>query len=185
MTDLAATQTAVQEAPLSRSVAVMPLSDKIQIFMAAILLLTGMVAAYSSITQLSLMRKQIAETNEFAGNASWERFVEVAIEHPEMAAGQDPSKLEGTEVAAYQWFVERLLFAGEQVLYATNNDPQWRLSIKIEAARHIPLLSSEYFGSDDFCTYRKSIRDILSELDIENRNQNLKFSSIKCDPKFD
>jgi hypothetical protein len=167
------------------SVRPISLSDKIQLFMAVILLATGMVSAFSSIKALSLTRKQIAETNEFAGNASWERFIEVAIANPKMAAGLNPSDLKSSEVVAYQWFVERMLFAGEQILYATKDDAQWRLSIKMESKRHLDLLATNYFTHGDFCTYRKSIRDILAELDRENPKKNLKFAELKCDPKYD
>ncbi len=164
------------------------LSDKIQIFMAAILLATGLVSAISSISALSLTRKQIAESNEFAANASWERFVEVAIENSEMAAGisnDQLAKMNVAQQAAYQWFLERMLFAGEQILYATDDDKQWHLSIKLESARHLPLLASEYFSRDDFCTYRAELRGVLVELDKENPNANLKFESIKCDASYD
>ncbi len=134
--------------------------------------------------QISVSEQQFKIAAEQAGNASWERFVEVAINKPKMAAGLNLSTLNRQDVVAYQWFVERMLFAGEQILYATRDDPQWHASIAIETERHLDLLRTEYFTDFDFCTYRKEIRNLLIEVDNENYKNEARFLNIRCNPKF-
>lgn len=173
---------------VSRVLSRVSLSDIIQIFIAFILVCTIVISAI-------VARNQLDRNAELAGNASWAGYVEAAINHPAMAAGYSKMKLDqisklppeerDAQEASYQWFVERMLFAGEEVLYATNDDPQWHLSIKLEAKKHLAILKQDYFTKDDFCLYRRPIRHILAELDQENPNLELKFASLKCPEIYD
>lgn len=106
-------------------------------------------------------RQQALLEREIAANASWERYMELASEHPDFAAGLPYATLDLKQKTAYLWFVERMLFAGEQILTFDPNDKQWKLAIEIEARIHQSYLESHDFLSESICSYTIALRRTL------------------------
>lgn len=120
-------------------------------------------AAYQLKLSAEQHHDQSALQREIAANGSWERYMELASSKPLLAAGQDYASLPPLKKVEYFWFVERMLFAGEQVLNIDPDDAEWQSVIQVEARRH-----STYFGSRDFifesmCGYMHKLRRTLAE----------------------
>ena len=117
--------------------------------------------------QLKLSADQNLEQSllqrEMAANASWERYMELASARPLDAVGRDFPSLSPVEQTSYFWFVERMLFAGEQILGFDPHDPQWRLTIAIEARQHASYLGSPQFLDESLCTFTVRLRQTLIE----------------------
>lgn len=100
---------------------------------------------------------------EITANASWERYMELASDHPQLAGGLDYARLSRVQQIEYYWFVERMLFAGEQVLGVDPEDAQWKLTIQAEARQHPSYIGSPDFLVESICTYTQSLRLTLVE----------------------
>lgn len=120
-------------------------------------------AAYQLRTSTTQGREQALLQREIAANGSWERYMEMASSRPQFAAGLDYTSLPAEQKTAYLWFVERMLFAGEQILGFDPNDAQWKLTIQIETRVHRSYLASDDFISESFCAYTVNLRTTLIE----------------------
>jgi hypothetical protein len=103
-----------------------------------------------------------------AADATWERYMELAFQYPNLESG-NVNFHDGTsaEDVQYAWFVERGLFAGDQIMAVEPDDPQWQDAIAWEVERHKRYILSNTFlldspaGMSSFCTYRRPLRSII------------------------
>jgi hypothetical protein len=133
----------------------------IQRFIAAVLLVAAIIALLSMCTSERTARLAQAD-------ATWERYMEFAFQNPGLETGNFNFR-DGTSPAdvRYAWFVERGLFAGDQIVAIAPDDPQWQDAIAWEVDRHKRYILSNTFLLDSpprmssFCTYRRHLRDII------------------------
>jgi hypothetical protein len=134
--------------------------------------LLTMAALGFAASQLRISAEQGKEEallqREIAANASWERYMELALARPELAAGLDYSHALPSVRTTYAWFVARMLFAGEQILGFAPNDAQWKLTIKNEAGKHNSFLASDDFIYGTYCVYAVRLRTTVIEAFSEN-----------------
>lgn len=129
---------------------------------AAILALLAVAfTAYQLAVTAEQGRQQALLEREIAANGSWERYMELASQHPQFAAGLEFASLTTERKTAYLWFVERMLFAGEQVLGIDPSDRQWQLAIETEARIHRSYLASQEFLQESICSYTRALRQTL------------------------
>jgi hypothetical protein len=133
---------------------------------AALTTLFTAIALFFAASQLKTSADQGKSTallqREIAANASWERYMEIASARPEFAAGLDYGRAAPADRTAYGWFVDRMLFAGEQILSFAPNDPQWTRTIQNEARAHKSYLESETFINGSYCDYTSRLRTTVA-----------------------
>ena len=130
------------------------------------------VAANQAREQADQFRDQVALSREIASNASWEGYMELAFANPAMARGLKLDSLSPDDQERYKWFVEKMLFSGEQILWYTPGDYQWRSTIKTEVSRHISYFESPEFLRTSNCDYIAETRAIIGELSQKARRRN-------------
>lgn len=103
---------------------------------------------------------------------SWERFLEVSIQNPNLAGGINyTDELEAETSERYVRFVDRFLVSAELVLAANPDDVQWRSAIAEDIAKHQSYLSHPDFlqmdGSNNtvsgYCSYSEEVRQLIKE----------------------
>lgn len=122
----------------------------------------GTLALVVAANQLRLSagqsREQSALQREIAANGSWERYMEMASGKPHLAIGREYTKLSAVEKVEYVWFVDRMLFAGEQALTFDPGDTEWQLAVQTEAARHTSYLGHPDFLVESMCSFTRDLR---------------------------
>lgn len=108
--------------------------------------------------------------SETVAYQSWERFLEFAVENPEVSSSlRNYSDLSFEDQARYEKFVDRFLVSAEQILIAEPTDQEWQAALIAEARAHHSYLASEDFLPRDpirarisgFCSYDKSVRTLI------------------------
>lgn len=102
---------------------------------------------------------------EMAANGSWERFMELSSEKPKFAAGfgkEEYQKIDVDQRNSYIWFVERMLFASEQILSYDPSDAEWQLAIQEQARVHASYIQSNEFLDNSICSYTAQLRNVVA-----------------------
>lgn len=98
--------------------------------------------------------------------------MELASSNPSLEVGKDYPTLDRFQKVEYMMYVERMLFAGEQVLTFDPEDTEWRLSIQMEARRHSSYLRSHDFLSESLCGFTRNLRRTLIQA-FDNSDRQL------------
>jgi hypothetical protein len=135
--------------------------NRIQLAIVLVLLFTLAVSAWSAWSSQRNARL-------LAADATWERYMELAFQYPNLESGQiDFRDGNSPNDVQYAWFVERGIFAGDQIMAIQPDDPQWQDAIAFEVERHKRYILSNTFLAESpatmssFCTYRRPLRSLI------------------------
>jgi hypothetical protein len=117
------------------------------------------------LTQTTMQQSQAKLQRELAANASWQGYMDQAVRNPNLAEGtKNYGNLTIDEKAKYAWFVERMLFAGEQIVTVMPDDELWKSSIQIEIKRHLSFLEHDDFLKDSLCDYEPRMAKLITSI---------------------
>ena len=122
--------------------------------------------------QTNQFRDQVSLTREVAQYQAWRVWMDKIDEKPEWSFGIDFGKLSRADQIKYIWYVERLLFAGEEILWYTPKDYQWESTVKFQLSYHKSYLESSEFVEESFCDYTSPIRKIIVQVSSAARLKN-------------
>jgi hypothetical protein len=89
------------------------------------------------------------------------RYLELTIEHPDMARGR-PSP-EALESEKYEWFVSYMLNACEQILESSPGDREWRSWVKGQIVYHKKYICDPRFKKDEYGYYSVEMKRLIDE----------------------
>lgn len=155
-------QPSLSRSPDERAHRILRHANLIQLLIVTVMLFTAVLSAWSA-----WYAHHSAQL--LAADATWERYQELAFQFPELEAGQVNFQDSDSrpEDVRYAWFVERGLFAGDQIMDAEPDDPQWQDAIVWEVQRHRRYITSNMFLVDtpqamsSYCTYRAAVRNLI------------------------
>lgn len=109
-----------------------------------------LISVFSVIFTVSTYNKTSAEQQETQAYNYWQNFLQLAVQKPEMANGDDSeyferNKNDSLKRVEYAWFVANALGAAEIVFRLQKDDKDWRNTLK-----EIISLHSQYIRNTDF-----------------------------------
>ena len=123
------------------------------------------ISLFSMFFTICAYIKTTADQQETQAYNYWQNFLELAVEKPEMANGDDShffeiNKGDSGKRVEYEWFVANALGAAEIVFRLQPNDKEWRNTLK-----EIIGLHSKYINSTSFDTshYSKGFFKLIKE----------------------
>jgi hypothetical protein len=102
--------------------------------------------------------KQIESARDVAYEAyalsAFQKYNEYRVQYPKLATGEP----DGEDVGRYAPFLVILAFAGEAVLIAYPDSPEWRRAVEDHLSVHCAVLK-EVFSDNDLLTYDRLFQD--------------------------
>jgi hypothetical protein len=131
---------------------------------AAMTAFIAFVAALAAFRQLREMRdgSKLADARE-----SYRSYLTLAVEYPELASVKSYADIKADYLKneRYQWFIAYLLAAGEKILDAVGNDPDWIATVKLNLGYNKEYLSNfDYFTDAQLNCYDQPLRKLVYEM---------------------
>jgi hypothetical protein len=121
-----------------------------------------MISAVAAVLALGIAARQVyvgrASQREATANALWARYLELAIEHSDLAHPADSDQTRNNP--RYAWFLSYLLFAAEQILDLSSRDEKWRHTISTQLRYHRHALSA---AAHDITFYSSSVQEMITD----------------------
>ena len=119
------------------------------------------VAAIAFAFSVFKNRQDLYRSREVNARGAWDKYLEMAFENPKLALAEI-EKFSSLEYEKYEWFVSRMLYAGEEVLALTNDDRNWKGVIETQIGFHSAYLCGR--GNQYNSHYSSDVQTMLNKV---------------------
>ena len=129
----------------------------------------AVLALCAAIVGFTIASNQLHEVRVASAKRLWGDYLRLAVEKPDLAAGDYDKIKADNKFVAYQAFVWNLLYACDEIALTEFPDEGWRSACRVAMRRHVRFLcESEIEGID---AYAKETQELMTEVMLEAKRK--------------
>ena len=99
-----------------------------------VIAIIAFTALVFTIIQIVINKKEARRATAFA---AYNEYLKLSFDFPDFSYGlQSKIKVGGTINLQYPWFVSRMLFCFEQILFVEKNNKEWLIALESQLSKH-------------------------------------------------